>query len=65
MADVYRGSAERTPVEKLIDALSKSRICPEDIGLSEKVNCMPFIDCKDCYREALKPETIPDKGKEG
>jgi len=54
--------------EKLIDMLMSNGICPADIGFKESAKKCIYptkCDCNKCRRAALKPETIPDKGKEG
>lgn len=53
--------------ELLVTALETASICPKTIGFSGYVRLCYFAanKCEQCIREALKPETIPDKGKEG
>ena len=48
--------------EKLVDILVFNDICPSGIGLPH--GCRALI-CRERLRATLKPETIPDKGKEG
>ena len=47
--------------EMLVDILTER--CPSHVGLPE--NCVGMPGCNECWKASLKPETIPDKGKEG
>lgn len=55
--------------DMLVYVLMSNGACPADIGFKESArHCIVALvgwDCGKCLCAALKPETIPDKGKEG
>ena len=54
--------------EGLIITLAENYICPSSVGIPDggrRVNGSCEMGCSRCWGKVFRPETIPDKGKEG